>query len=155
MATLQRRKVKASQQPPAKKQAKVQKEAPKGSCSIMEVDNAPLSKMRMVDPKVLEFEATKAQEKDTGGMNKYIKYFPFQYKEFDIPVQNCWLAPDHYNSRIMQEKKAPCESVFSKDKIPIRFERELVNRSAGQLDMLSGRISRSSIPGIYDWTCFP
>ena len=103
IATLQRKKVKALQLP-TKKQAKVPKVAPKRS--IMDVDNAPLSKMRMVDPDVLEAEATKGQEKDTGGMNKYIKYFPFQYREFDICVQNCWLAPDHYNARTIDTKHA-------------------------------------------------
>ena len=105
IATLRRKKVKASQ-PLTKKQAKVHKATPKGSSSILDVDNASSSKMRMVDPNLLEAEALKGQEKDTGGMDKYIKYFPFQYREFDIPVQNCWLAPDHYNARIMDIKHA-------------------------------------------------
>ena len=32
-------------------------------------------------------------------MKKYSKCFPFKYKEFEIPVDQCWLAPNHYNSR--------------------------------------------------------
>ena len=32
-------------------------------------------------------------------MEKYSNYFPFNYKEYEIPVAQCYLAPDHYNSR--------------------------------------------------------
>lgn len=35
-------------------------------------------------------------------MEQYSEYFPFKYKEFEIPVDNCWLAPDHYISRVME-----------------------------------------------------
>lgn len=107
IATLQWKKVKASRSPPSMKKAKVQKVVAKGSGSILDVDNvgmiSSMSKIRIVDPDILKTEATKGQEKDTGGMNKYIEYFPFQYREFDIPVQNCWLALDHYNARIMDK----------------------------------------------------
>lgn len=115
IAVVRGKKIKASQ-PPAIKQSKVPKVVPKASSSILDTDNASLassgsaSKMRIVDPDILEAKATKGQDKDTGGMNKYINYFPFQYKEFDVPVQNCLLAPDHFNTRIMDTKRA--ESVL-------------------------------------------
>ena len=71
IATLKGKKVKASQ-PPAKKQAKVQKVAPMKTGSILDVDNASLlalskqgsmSKMRIVDPEVLEAKAKKGTKK--------------------------------------------------------------------------------------------
>ena len=37
-------------------------------------------------------------------MNKYINFFPFQYKKFDICFQKFWLALDHYNAHIMDKK---------------------------------------------------
>ena len=38
-------------------------------------------------------------------MEKYSKYLPFKYKEYEIPVDQCWLAPDHYNSRQIEPKR--------------------------------------------------
>lgn len=63
------------------------------------------AKIRFVDPKALENEAQKALKSDTGGMEKYSKYFPFKYKEYEIPVDQCWLAPDHYNSRGIEHNR--------------------------------------------------
>ena len=56
------------------------------------------TKVRFIDPKVLENEVQKALKSDTRGMEKYSKYFPFKYKEYEILVDQCWLDLDHYNS---------------------------------------------------------
>ena len=56
-----------------------------------------------VDAKALEKESKKAKGKATGGMEQYGDYFPFKYKEFEIPVDNCWLAPEHYVSRVFNK----------------------------------------------------
>ena len=78
----------------------VQKKA-KSNTSVVDVDEAVLkstvektslensTKIRFVDPKVLENEAQKALKSDTGGMEKYSKYFPFKFKEYEIPVDQC------------------------------------------------------------------
>lgn len=63
------------------------------------------TKIRFVDPKALENEAQKALKSDTGGMERYSKYFPFKYKEYEIPVDQCWLAPDHYNCRQVEHQR--------------------------------------------------
>ncbi len=38
-------------------------------------------------------------------MEKYSKYFPFKYKEYEIPVDQCWLAPDQFNSRQIEAQR--------------------------------------------------
>ena len=102
---------------PSKKQAK-------SSTAIMDVDEAILrstaegtstetsKKIRFVDPKVLEKEVQKALKSDTGGMEKYAEYFPFKYKEYEIPVDQCWLAPDHYNSRQIEPNRVDACMLF-------------------------------------------
>ena len=78
----------------------------RSSVSIIYVDEEILkstiggssTKIKFVDPKVLEKEEQKALKSDTRGMEKYSRYFPFKYKEFEILVDQCWLAPYHYNS---------------------------------------------------------
>ena len=94
----------------------VQKKA-KSNTSVVDVDEAVLKstlektslenskKIRFVDPKVLENEVQKALKSDTGGMEKYSKYFPFKYKEYEIPVDQCWLAPNHYNCRQIESAR--------------------------------------------------
>ena len=37
-------------------------------------------------------------------MEKYCKQFPFKYKEYEIPIDQCWLAFDHYNSHQIDSK---------------------------------------------------
>ena len=74
--------------------------------STMEkTDTQTLTKVRFVDPKILKNEVQKALKSDTGGMEKYSKYFPFKYKEYETPVDQCWLALDHYNSRQIEPKR--------------------------------------------------
>ena len=94
----------------------VQKKA-KSNTSIVDVDEAILkstvektslensTKIRFVDPKVLENEVQKALKSDTRGIEKYSKYFPFKYKEYEIPVDQCWLAPNHYNSHQIESAR--------------------------------------------------
>ena len=64
--------------------------------------NEGSSSKNIIDPEDLEKEAKKAQGKATRDMEQYSSYFPFKYKEFEIPVENCWLAPDHYVSRVFE-----------------------------------------------------
>ena len=72
--------------------------------SKSKIEKTKIKKIRFVDPKVLENEVQKASKSDTGGMEKYSNYFPFRYKEYEILVDQCYLAPDHYNSRQIE----PC-----------------------------------------------
>ena len=44
------------------------------------------TKIRFVDPKVLENEVQRAFKSDTRGIEKYSNYFPFKYKEYEILV---------------------------------------------------------------------
>ena len=104
------KKEKTLSKPPTLKKAK-------GTTDIMDVDEVilqstmektdtqTLTKVRFVDPKILENEVQKALKSDTRGMEKYSKYFPFKYKEYEIPVDQCWLAPDHYISRQIEPKR--------------------------------------------------
>jgi len=96
----------------------------KSSTSIIDLDEAILkyaiggtcteysTKIRFVDPKVLEKEVQKALKSDTRGMEKYAKYFPFKYKEFEIPIDQCWLAPDHYNSHQVEPNRVDACMLF-------------------------------------------
>ena len=46
---------------------------------------------------------------------RYAAWFPFQYKEFEINVDQCFLALDHYNCRQMEEKQInSCMLFFAK-----------------------------------------
>ena len=79
----------------------------KSDSNIVDVCNIGIeegsSSKNIIDPKALEKEAKKAEGKATGGMEQYSKFFPFKYKEFEIPVDNCWLAPDHFVSRVFKK----------------------------------------------------
>lgn len=51
---------------------------------------------------------------DIGGMEKYSSFFPFKYKEYDIPVNQCFIALDQYNCRDLKlDKVNTCMKFFA------------------------------------------
>ena len=82
----------------------------KNTIDIMDVDEVTLqsvmeeiileafTKIRFINPKILENEVQKALKSDTGSIEKYSKYFLFKYRECKFPIDQCWLASNHYNS---------------------------------------------------------
>ncbi|KAI5081664.1 hypothetical protein GOP47_0001407 [Adiantum capillus-veneris] len=38
-------------------------------------------------------------------MEKYSTYFSFKYTEYEIPVTNCFLDPNHYNPHQLDEEQ--------------------------------------------------
>ena len=68
--------------------------------------------MQFVKPKKLDQEVQKAKKKDTGGMEKYSVFFPFKYKEYDIPIDNCFPAPDEYICRQLKSKQVKTCMMF-------------------------------------------
>ena len=71
-----------------------------------QVRSSANSKIRFVEPELLERKKQKANKSDTGGMERYASWFPFQYKEFKINVDQCFLALDHYNCCQMEETQS-------------------------------------------------
>ena len=64
-----------------------------------------VQKISFVDSDALEKAAQRGKKKETGGMHQYMQYFPFGYEDFEIDVDQCFQAPDHYVVRPMEKKQ--------------------------------------------------